>query len=172
MEETMTRSALSFLLVIAAFLTPSLPASGEETLPVGPDVPVGEPCEPKGPQTVPCSLQAAIKVAAPGSRLELLGGVYGCLAISGLHGMASLPIVVQPAAGASVIFSCSDAGVPATISIRDSSYLTFRGFGVVNAAERPFVLVTNSLAVSFEECTWGDASSWSVSPAPARPSGD
>ncbi len=106
-----------------------------------------------------------IKVAAPGSRLVLLGGVYDCLSISGLHGLAGLPIVFEPAAGASVTFSCADAGVPATISIRDSSHLTFRGFAVVNAAGRPFALVTNSPAVSFEGCTWGDASSWSVSPA-------
>jgi hypothetical protein len=163
----MTRNALSFLLAIAAFLAPSLPASGEETIPVGPNVPVGEPCEPKRPQDVPCSPEAAIKVATPGSRLELLGGVYDCLSISGLHGLASLPIVFEPAAGASVTFSCADGSAPATISIRDSSYLTFRGFGVANAAGRPFVLVTNSPAVSFEECAWGDASAWSVSPAPA-----
>lgn len=162
----MTRTALTLLLAIAALLAPSLPAFGEETIPVGPDVPVGEPCEPKSPRAVPCSPEGAIKVAAPGSRLEFGGGVYDCLSISGLHGLAGLPIVFEPAAGASVTFSCADTAVSATISIRDSSHLTFRGFAVVNAAGRRFALVTNSPAVSFEECTWGDASSWSVSPVP------
>lgn len=165
----MIRTALLFSLTIAVVVVPALPALGQETILIGPDTPDGEPCEPKSPQAVPCNPAAAMKIAVPGSRLELLGGVYSCLDVAGLHGAPGLPILFTPAAGASVTFACGDAGAPATVAIRDSSNLIFRGFAISNAAGRPFVSVTNSPAVSFEECTYGDTNSWSVSPPAGKP---
>lgn len=153
----MIRTALSLLLIVFA-----LSAFGQQTITVAPGVPDGEPCEPKSPQAVPCSPMAAMKLAGPGTRFELLGGVYGCLDVAGLHGTYELPIVFAPAAGAAVTFSCADSSAAATVSVRDSSNLTFYGFGIVNAAGRPFVTVTNSPAVSFEECSYGDGAGWAV----------